>query len=230
LSDNVQCGGDGSVVAANGSCSFIINSGDIIRIRTPDGRYLKGANNGHQGDFVRSSAITAGPDANSEFMFIAGGSATRGALRFSGGQFSGQYLTTQRDQSSSCCGGLGGAGNFDCNRHRVLTIKSFGRFSDADYITFVPNGDGWTFKIGSSIFTNNGDGYLGVESVCERHGDGSLCQDGYNWPSHQIAGFGTGRQAYPGGLNFYLEKKAKNGQFQTAYQVNGDVQVPGVTF
>jgi len=218
---------NGSVLDESIGCHFIVNSGDIICIGTPDGRVLKGANIGHEGEYIFASQFTRGPNANSYFRFIGGNyNAPRsGRLQFVGGDFDGKFLTAQTSQLTTCCGDRGGTGNFDCNTHHVLTIKSFGNFADASIVTFVPNGDN-TFKmyLGAQQKWPDTD-YLGEERVCERNSDGSLHQDGYernggnNQASHQLAGFGIGRRVVAGGYNFYIQKKGKDGNYYICDQV-----------
>ena len=208
--DDITCG-NGAIVDVNGICHYMLQKDDIIRIYTNESppRYLKGGQFGCEGQYTYSCAFSGGPDANSVFKWTKYNTNIP-ALQFVGGSYNNQYACAQAWQETSCTA----RGAFDSSVHGVLTVTSDPRMS----IAIQPQGSG-LFKIAVDAspvygiwFT--GYGNLADETVCEIFWN----QGGTPRHDHKLAGFG-GRRTQPEGINLYIEKQGKNGNFYRIDQI-----------
>jgi len=225
-SDNDTCK-NGGVVDENGNCKWVLNNGDNIRIKHPDGRYFKGgvfACGTHWGMIndqyskKYTCAFANGADKDSVFKFTGGlGNPVGGFLQLSNSSssYNGSYVSASF--WSGECGNFGTAG---AHAATVMALQPnigppgsdflIGKTSDGNGIQLILN-DG----------SRNG---LAEIKVCERgvppfgNPSGAICSDcfhddiyrgngGNNGPSHVLAGISSSP------LILSVEKQGLDGNF-----------------
>ncbi len=170
---------------------------------------MKGGQFGCEGQYANSCAFSGGPDANSVFRWTKYNTNIP-ALQFVGGSYNNQYACAQAWQETSCTA----RGAFDSSVHGVLTVTSNPRMS----IAILPQNSG-LFKIAVDASPIHGIWFTGYGNLA----DEDVCEIFWSQArtprhDHRLAGFG-GRRVQPDGINLYIEKQGKNGNFYRIDQI-----------